>query len=148
MIALVGGDLLKDDADVLVNPVNVVGVMGRGLAAQFKRAYPENFAAYRRACERGELRVGTVLAVPIPHARWVVNLPTKRHWRAASRLEDVAAGLDGLVDFLERTPVDSVAVPALGAGLGGLPWPEVEALTREKLGTLEVTVRLYAPAGT
>lgn len=145
MISLVEGDLLKDDADVLVNPVNIVGVMGKELALQFKRAFPDNFSAYQRACKQNALQPGGVLATAIPGDRWIVNLPTKRHWRQASHIEDVAAGLDGLVRFLNGTPIDSVAVPPLGAGHGGLPWPAVRGLITDKLTPVDITVRLYQP---
>ncbi|MFD0556278.1 macro domain-containing protein [Stackebrandtia endophytica] len=104
--------------------MNVVGVMGKGLALQFKRAFPTNFSVYRDACQRGELQAGVILAVRVDD-RWIVNLPTKRHWRQPSRLSDVAAGLDGLVEFVLSNPVESVAIPPLGAGNGGLPWPRV-----------------------
>lgn len=145
MLTISSGNLLRDDADVLVNPVNTVGVMGKGLALQFKRAFPENYSTYRRAFEEERLRPGVVFAVPIDAGRWIVNFPTKRHWRQPSRLSDISAGLDDLVAFLDHTPVRSIAVPPLGCGNGGLKWEDVRKLIAEKLESLEVDVRVYAP---
>lgn len=148
MITETTGDLLADDAQALVNAVNTVGIMGKGLALQFKRAYPDVFTAYARACKAGDVHPGRIHAAPIDDgARWVLNVPTKRHWRAKSRLEDVAAGLDDLARFLSEHRIASAAVPALGCGHGGLPWPEVRDLIHVKLGDLDTDVRLYAPAG-
>lgn len=145
MLTITSGNLLRDSADVLVNPVNTVGVMGKGLALQFKRAFPDNYNTYRNAHSERQLRAGKILAVPIQDGRWIVNFPTKRHWRQPSRLEDVSAGLDDLKRFLTEMPVNSVAVPPLGCGNGGLPWPEVRRLITEKLGSLDVSIRLYEP---
>lgn len=141
------GDLLTSTAEALVNPVNTVGVMGKGLALAFRRAHPDSYAAYRTACGNGELRVGKVF----PTRRdggWIVHFPTKRHWRDPSRMEWIESGLSDLVRFLRENDVRSVAVPALGCGLGGLAWEEVEPVVRDALGTLEdVSVELYAPRG-
>lgn len=127
MIERVRGDLLACAAEAHVNAVNTVGVMGKGIAAQFKRRYPDNFAAYQAACERGALQVGDVLTFDrgagVP--RYIINVPTKRHWRAGSRLEDVEAGLAALVAEAQRLGVASLAVPALGCGAGGLAWEQV-----------------------
>ncbi|MFD6419173.1 macro domain-containing protein [Streptomyces sp. NPDC060194] len=143
MIVEARGDLARGGAQGLVNPVNTVGVMGKGLALQFKRAHPEVFAAYATACAEGRVRAGRVLPVALPHGRWVLHFPTKRHWRDASRIEDVRDGLDDLVRVVGELELSSLAVPALGCGLGGLPWPDVRALVTEKLGPLRAEVRLY-----
>ncbi|GGL33560.1 type II toxin-antitoxin system antitoxin DNA ADP-ribosyl glycohydrolase DarG [Planomonospora parontospora] len=145
MITEVTGNLLRDDAQALVNTVNTVGVMGKGLALQFKRAFPEVFSAYRKASEAGQVQPGRILAVPIPgdDDRWVLNFPTKRHWRQPSRIEDIEAGLDDLVRVLRDLDIRSVAVPPLGCGNGGLDWSVVRPLIIERLGALDVTVRLY-----
>ncbi len=139
------GDLLRDDAQALVNPVNTAGVMGKGLALQFKRAFPANFTAYAEACADGRLRPGKVLAVPIDAGRWVINVPTKRHWRSPSRLDDIETGLSDLARTLTESGISSVAVPPLGCGHGGLAWSTVHPLIIERLGPLDLEVRLYLP---
>ncbi|NDU74145.1 Appr-1-p processing protein [Actinomadura sp. DSM 109109] len=139
------GNLLRDDAQALVNTVNTVGVMGKGIALQFKRAFPDNFSAYARACAEGRVRPGRIFATSIDGDRWILNFPTKRHWRQPSRLEDVRAGLDDLARAMVELRITSVAVPPLGCGNGGLDWPQVRRLIIEKLGGLDAEVRLYAP---
>lgn len=128
------GDLLRADAEALVNPVNCAGVMGKGLAAQFERAFPESFRSYRTACLRGDVAPGRmhVFETGCPSSpRYIVHFPTKRHWRDKSRIEDVDAGLIALVDEVRRRGIRSIAVPPLGCGLGGLEWehvpPRIEA---------------------
>lgn len=150
MFELHHGDLLTADAEAMVNPVNCVGVMGAGLAVQFKRAFPENFAAYQAACAHGQLQPGTMLvhATGALHGpRWIVNFPTKRHWREVSRLEDVEAGLRALADEVRRRGIRSIAVPALGCGLGGLKWEDVRPRIESAFLALpEVRVLLFEPA--
>jgi O-acetyl-ADP-ribose deacetylase (regulator of RNase III) len=145
------GNLLTADVEALVNTVNTVGVMGKGIALQFKRAFPANYAAYRKACRLGELRMGRVFVfdsgVPGPQ-RYIINFPTKEHWRSASRLPDIRAGLDDLVRVIEDLGVSSVAVPALGCGNGGLDWAEVRPLIEQAAARLSAARMLvYAPAG-
>lgn len=147
------GNLLDAEADALVNTVNTVGVMGKGIALQFKRAFPENYKAYKRACDQGAVELGRmfvwdagVLAGDRP--RYIINFPTKKHWRSRSRLADIRSGLDDLVRQLTDLEVKSVAVPPLGCGHGGLPWDQVRPLIEEAFGTLpDVTVLLYPPEG-
>lgn len=130
-----GGDLFAAPAEVLVNPVNCVGIMGKGLAFAFRHRFPANFAAYAAVCGRSELRPGGLVAhelttterMPGSPARWVVNLATKDHWRDPSQLAWVESGLRALRTWAEAQAVTSIALPALGAGLGGLPWPPVRA---------------------
>ncbi|WP_255205648.1 macro domain-containing protein [Actinomadura sp. BRA 177] len=138
---------MRDGAQALVNPVNTAGVMGKGLALQFKRAFPANFTAYAEACADGRLGPGKVLAVPLDGDRWVINFPTKRHWRSASRLEDIESGLSDLSRVLSELDVTSVAVPPLGCGHGGLAWDAVHPLIAEWLGPLGLEVLLYVPEG-
>ncbi len=144
------GDLLKADADALVNTVNTVGVMGKGIALQFKRAYPANFTAYKSACEAGEVRVGRMFVVAVEslgQLRWIINFPTKEHWRGNSRIEWIDAGLDDLVRTIRDLGIRSIAVPPLGAGNGGLAWSDVRPLISEKLSPLkDVDVLLYPPS--
>ncbi|WUI01503.1 macro domain-containing protein [Spirillospora sp. NBC_00431] len=145
MIVERAGDLLRDDARALVNPVNTAGVMGKGLALQFKRAFPAVFAAYAEACAKGRVSPGKVFCVPVDGARWVLNFPTKRRWRSRSRLDDIESGLDDLARVLAELEIVSVAVPPLGHGHGGLDWGTVRALIAAKLGSSDVDVRLYVP---
>jgi O-acetyl-ADP-ribose deacetylase (regulator of RNase III) len=123
------GDLLSEEADALVNAVNCVGVMGKGLALQFKKAWPENFNAYVAACRRREVQPGRmfVFETGLILPRYIINFPTKRHWRSRSRMEDVDAGLTALVAEIQARGIRSIAIPPLGAGLGGLNWSEVRA---------------------
>lgn len=140
------GDLLTDDADVLVNPVNCVGVMGAGLALAFKRAYPAMFREYAALCAAGAVVPGKVCAHDIGD-RMVVSLPTKRHWRDPSRLDDVRAGLGALAAWLGSWPSPpTVALPAVGCGLGGLPWSSVRPLIEATMGPISAQVRVYLPS--
>lgn len=151
MILPVQGDLLQAEVEALVNPVNLVGVMGKGLALQFKETFPETSAPYSAACKAGRFHVGEVLTVALkPRARplpkYVIHFPTKRHWREKSRLEDVVAGLGSLVREVERLKVRSIAVPPLGCGLGGLDWNEVRPRIEGALGEVDgLETHLYLP---
>lgn len=151
MIELTNGDILKDDSDAIVNTVNCVGIMGRGIALQFKHAWPENFKAYKAACDREEVQPGRMfiydteqLAAP----RYIVNFPTKRHWKGESRMQDIDAGLEALVRDVARLGIRSIAIPPLGSGLGGLEWDEVRPRIEAAMQALpDVRVRLYEPKG-
>lgn len=151
MIEVTRGDILKADAEALVNTVNCVGVMGRGIAAQFKRAYPKNFSTYQQACSRHEVEPGRLLIVEtgqFANPRWVINFPTKRHWRGNSRIEDIDAGLVALVADVRRLGIQSIAVPPLGCGLGGLDWSQVRPRIEQAFAALpDVKVLLFEPDG-
>ncbi len=151
MIRKTKGDLLKANAQALVNTVNTVGVMGRGVALQFKRTFPENFKAYKKACDEGKLRPGVMFVVDLGglHApRYIINFPTKKHWRGKSRLEYIESGLEALVADIRRLGIESIALPPLGCGLGGLDWNRVYQCINEHLGSLpNVEVLVYEPAG-
>ncbi|GAC13734.1 type II toxin-antitoxin system antitoxin DNA ADP-ribosyl glycohydrolase DarG [Aliiglaciecola lipolytica] len=144
------GDLLKQqDVDAIVNTVNCVGVMGKGIALQFKKKWPENFKAYAAACKQGDVKLGQMftfelgaLATP----RYIINFPTKGHWRSASKLEDIESGLKSLVDNIQNKNIKSIAIPPLGSGLGGLPWIEVKKLIFAYLEPIDdLEVRLFEP---
>ncbi len=150
MIELTKGDLLNAPVEALVDAVNTAGVMGKGIALQFKLAYPEMFRAYQRACKAGEVKLGKMHVFDLGAAgskpRWIINFPTKGHWRDASRLSDVEAGLEDLVATIPRLHIRSIAVPPLGCGLGGLNWDDVRPRIEEASATVpEVTVLLFAP---
>lgn len=145
------GNLLTSDVEALVNTVNTVGVMGKGIALQFKRAFPANFRAYRTACSRGEIRLGQVWLFDtgvLGSRRYILNFPTKDHWRNASRLSDIVAGLDSLVSLVNDHHIQSLAIPALGCGNGGLDWAEVRPLIEQAcLRMPRVRAVLFAPEG-
>lgn len=148
MIRLAEGDLLASGAEALVNPVNCVGVAGKGLALAFRQRWPGAFKEYQLACQLGWLQPGRILPAwfPGPGAQIVLHFPTKRHWRTPSRLEDIEAGLPVLATYLREYAVRSVAVPALGCGLGGLDWAAVRPLIEAALGDIEgCDVLLYPP---
>lgn len=151
MIELARGNLLEAEAEALVNTVNTEGVMGKGIALQFKRAFPENYDAYRKSCERGEVKAGRVFVFhceSLQGPKYILNFPTKRHWRDRTRLDDIASGLNDLVRKIEELQIRSIAVPPLGCGNGGLAWKTVYPLLEEALGMLDdVDVLLFAPSG-
>jgi O-acetyl-ADP-ribose deacetylase (regulator of RNase III) len=151
-IHLTQGDLLQqDDVDAIVNTVNCVGVMGKGIALQFKHKWPANFRAYEAACKAGEVRPGRMFvfdagALARPH--FVINFPTKDHWRGKSTLAFVRDGLADLIAQVQQLGIQSIAVPPLGCGNGGLNWAEVRPLIEAAFATLpDVEVRLFAPEG-
>jgi O-acetyl-ADP-ribose deacetylase (regulator of RNase III) len=151
VITEASGNLLTADADALVNTVNTVGVMGKGIALQFKRAYPEMFKDYARAAKAGEVRLGEMHIWPtglMTGPRYIINFPTKGHWKSSSKLADVECGLDDLVNVIRRLEIQSIAVPPLGCGHGGLDWNVVGPLIRRRLAEVpDVDVQLFAPAG-
>lgn len=147
MIELGQGNLLSAEVDALVNPVNTQGIMGKGLALQFKKAFPDAFADYERACKAGQVAPGHMYIVHMPSSpRYIINFPTKRHWRNPSRLEDIRIGLTDLRVQVLRLEIHSIAIPPLGCGNGGLSWTEIKPLIVEALGNLEgVRVLLFEP---
>lgn len=151
MIQFQTGDLLASNAEALVNTVNCVGIMGRGVALQFKQQFPANFRAYEAACRRGEVQPGRMFVTETGQfaPKWIINFPTKRHWRGASRIEDIEAGLAALVDVVQVFGIRSVALPPLGSGLGGLDWVRVRPLIERSLGSLpETEVLVFEPRPT
>lgn len=148
-IAFTKGNLLDADVEAVVNTVNTVGVMGKGVALMFKEAYPDNFKQYEAAARAKELRVGKMFVThrdAFIGPKWIVNFPTKAHWRFPSKMEWIAEGLDDLRDFIEEHKIKSIALPPLGAGNGGLDWQDVRTLMVDKLQTLEdVAVVIYEP---
>lgn len=151
MIEFKVGDILAEDAEALVNTVNCVGIMGRGIALQFKQAFPDNFKAYERACKLGQVDPGRMFVFntgQLTHPRYIINFPTKRHWRGHSRIEDIETGLEALAAEVSSRRIRSVAIPPLGAGLGGLQWSDVRPrIERAFLGLPEVRVLVFEPRG-
>ncbi len=151
MIKLTQGDILKADAEALVNTVNCVGVMGRGLALQFKKAFPDNFKQYKTLCDKKELRPGKLSVHHLNswhNPQYVINFPTKRHWKDKSRMEDVEDGLEALVEEVRQRGIHSIAIPPLGCGLGGLRWTDVRSRIEAAFKEMkDVKVLLYEPMG-
>lgn len=151
MIELTTGDILKDDSEAIVNTVNCVGIMGRGIALQFKNAWPENFKAYEIACKREEVQPGRMFVFDteqLTSPRYIINFPTKRHWRGKSRMQDIDSGLNALVAEVQQRGLRSIAIPPLGSGLGGLEWTDVLPRIEQAMQALpEVRVRIYEPKG-
>ncbi len=151
MIIYKTGDILTEDVTALVNTVNTVGVMGRGVALQFKKAYPENFKAYAAACKDKMVQPGRMFVFEtrrFNNPKYIINFPTKRHWRNSSRLDDIEAGLIDLVDVIERYNIDSIAIPPLGSGLGGLNWSDVKAKLEIALRPLHnINIVVFEPHG-
>ena len=148
MIISKTGNILDAGTQALVNTVNTVGVMGKGIALQFKNTFPENFAAYAAAVKRGELKVGTVQVVPVKSTtgvEYIINFPTKAHWRFPSRIEWIKEGLRDLKEKITQYKIRSVAIPPLGCGNGGLDWAEVKPLIEEALKDLPAEIVLYVP---
>lgn len=149
MIHYISGNLFDAEVEVLVNPVNTVGVMGKGIALAFKKRYPDNMQQYALACKQGRVVTGKMFVTEtyeLMGPRWIVNFPTKQHWRDKSQMHWVVDGLEDLRRFIIENEVRSIAIPALGAGLGGLEWGDVKPRIAEALTGLDaVEVFVYEP---
>jgi len=143
------GNLLESEAEAVINTVNTVGVMGKGIALMFKDRYPENFKAYAAACKDDQVRLGKMFVTPgveLGGPRWIINFPTKKHWRYPTKPEWVRDGLQALKRFIIEKDVKSVALPPLGCGNGGLDWSLVRPMIEEALAELdEVDIIVYEP---
>lgn len=148
-VEIAKGDLLEQRVDAIVNTVNTVGVMGKGIALQFKRKWPANFKAYEAACKRGEVVPCKMFVFDngqLAEPKFIVNFPTKRHWRQPSKLSDIECGLEDLIQQVRKLQIRSIAIPPLGCGNGGLDWDEVKPLISDAfLQIPEVEVRLFPP---
>lgn len=148
MITFTQGNLLEARVEALVNTVNTVGVMGKGIALMFKERFAENFRRYAAACKAREVQTGKMFVTPVHELdgpRWIVNFPTKQHWRSPSRLEWVQEGLQDLRRFLLEQHIQSVAIPPLGAGNGGLEWAKVREQITQTLGDLDIEILVFEP---
>jgi O-acetyl-ADP-ribose deacetylase (regulator of RNase III) len=149
MITFTQGNILDSDAEALVNTVNTVGVMGKGIALMFKEAFPENFKAYESACKRHEVQIGKMFVTErreLFGPKWIINFPTKEHWRHPSKVEWVEAGLEDLKHVIIENGIRSISIPPLGSGHGGLNWrqdvrPKIEAI----LSAIDAQVTVYEP---
>ena len=151
MIEFKTGNILKEPVEALVNTVNCVGIMGRGIALQFKKVYPENFKAYVTACKQKSVQPGKMFIVEISrltNPKYIINFPTKRHWKGKSLMEDVETGLESLVLEVQKLGIQSIAIPPLGCGLGGLEWAEVKKRIQSAFGELHnIKVIVFEPGG-
>jgi len=151
MITITQGNLIENYAEALVNTVNCIGFMGKGIALQFKNAFPENFKAYERACRAKQVRPGKMFVFPtgsMVNPKYVINFPTKRHWRGKSQIEDIESGLKVLIHEVRKLGITSIAIPPLGCGLGGLDWREVRPMIERAFEALPtVKVALFEPVG-
>lgn len=152
MIEFTKGDLLTADVEALVNTVNCVGIMGRGVALQFKNRFPANFKAYEAACRRDEVQPGRMFVYEtgtLTNPKLIINFPTKRHWRGKSRMEDIESGLRALAQEIHSRRIKSIAIPPLGSGLGGLEWSDVRPRIEDALrGFNDLRVVVFEPNGT
>ena len=148
MIEYKNGDILIEDVEAIVNTVNCVGIMGRGLALQFKNKFPQNFKEYQLACTNKEVQLGKMFVHQtgqLINPKYIINFPTKGHWKQNSKIEDISNGLDDLITIIEKYSIKSIAIPPLGSGLGGLDWKMVKKLIEEKLKNINCTVILFEP---
>jgi O-acetyl-ADP-ribose deacetylase (regulator of RNase III) len=149
MLQLIKGDMLKSKADALVNTVNTVGVMGKGIALQFKEAFPQNNKAYIESCKKNELEPGKLLAVwdsnLLTGKKLIINFPTKVHWRQPSKYEYIEKGLIALVELIKDQNIKSIALPPLGCGNGGLDWNRVKPMISQYLANLPIDVFVFEP---
>ncbi len=151
MIKETTGNLFEAKTEALVNAVNCVGIMGKGIALQFKQKFPTDyFNTYKLDCQNGELAIGKVQVYKLKNAqtnpRFIINFPTKNHWREKSRIEDIESGLQSLVEAVERYGIKSIAMPALGCGLGGLDYAKVKPLIEKAfLDLANLDILLFKP---
>jgi len=151
VFSLTKGNILRSHAEALVNTVNCVGVMGKGIALQFKKAFPDNYKAYEKACKSNEVIIGKMFVYEtgeMYNPKYIINFPTKNHWKGKSKYEYIESGLNDLKKVIKRRNISSVAIPPLGSGLGGLDWNRVKYMVEDALSELDnVQVYLYEPKG-
>jgi O-acetyl-ADP-ribose deacetylase (regulator of RNase III) len=151
MIEFKQGNLLEEHIEALVNTVNCVGVMGKGIALQFKQAFPENFKQYKKACDIEKVQPGRMFTTSTDQLfpKYIINFPTKNHWKGKSKIEDIESGLNALVKEVERLNIKSIAIPPLGCGNGGLDWGQVKPIIVNAFAKLsDVRVVIFEPGGT
>lgn len=142
------GDIFANDAEAIVNTVNCVGVMGRGLALQYKNKYPQNFKEYANACKDEQVVPGKMFVHQtgqLTNPKYIINFPTKRHWKANSKIEDIESGLDDLVKVIDKLNIKSISIPPLGSGLGGLNWQIVKQKIEDKLSNIDCDIVVFEP---
>lgn len=149
MLAFISGNIMTSGCEALVNTVNTVGVMGKGLALQFKKEFPHNFSIYQKACLEKQLRIGALLTVNDVSLhmgrRIIINFPTKTHWRLPAEYGYIQHGLNALKELIIVRDIKSIAIPPLGCGNGGLNWRNVRPLICETLSALDIIIEVYEP---
>lgn len=149
MIKYLEGNILDSKAEALINTVNTVGIMGKGIALQFKKAFPNNYIAYKQACLNNEIEIGKLFLFRDQNInsgeKIIINFPTKKHWRNPSQYDYIESGLVDLVDVIKDNKIKSIAIPPLGSGNGGLEWEKVKVLIEKKLSNLNIDVFVYEP---
>jgi O-acetyl-ADP-ribose deacetylase (regulator of RNase III) len=145
LIKIIVGNLFESKSQTLVNAVNTVGIMGAGIALEFKNRFPEMYRDYVTRCKRGEVKIGEPYLFKNRDPQWILNFPTKDHWRSVSRIDDIVKGLDYLEAHYREWGIQSLAVPALGCGNGQLDWAVVESILYSRLKRLDIPIELYAP---
>jgi len=146
MIVYKNGDIFNSDVEAIVNTVNCVGIMGRGLALQFKNKFPQNFKEYAVACKNEQVQPGKMHIYQtgqLTNPKYIINFPTKRHWKGKSKIEDIENGLDDLIKTIEKYSIKSIAVPPLGSGLGGLNWQIVKQTIEKKLSNVNCKIVVF-----
>ncbi len=148
MIVYKNGDIFSEDAEAIINTVNCVGIMGRGLALQFKNRYPQNFKEYEIACKKEEVKPGQMFIYrtgQLTNPKYIINFPTKRHWKGKSKIEDIESGLDDLIKTIHKFGIKSISIPPLGSGLGGLDWQIVRQKIEAKVANLDCKIVVFEP---
>ena len=148
MIQFIKGNIFNSNAQALVNAVNIVGVMGKGIALQFKKAFPENFKAYVQACKNKEIDIGKMFVFKENTAygeKIIINFPTKTHWYYPSKYYYIEKGLDDLIRVIKEYNIKSIAIPALGVGNGGLLWEKVKTIIQNKLNNINIDIFVFEP---
>jgi len=149
MIQYITGNILDSSAEALINTVNTDGVMGKGIALQFKKAFPNNFKAYAKACKDNEVDIGRLFVYKDSNFdsgdKIIINFPTKKSWRKPSEYSYIEAGLDDLINVINHYHIKSIALPPLGAGNGGLEWERVKKIISQKLQNLDINIFVYEP---
>ena len=149
MIKYIKGNIFESSAQAIVNTVNTVGVMGKGIALQFKKAFPTNYKAYLDACKKNEIRIGKLFVCKDSNMLYgeklIINFPTKTDWRKPSEYEYIKKGLDNLIEIISEYNIKSIAIPPLGSGNGGLEWVKVKKIIDEKLQNIDIHIFIYEP---
>ncbi len=145
MLIFTSGDMFEVSTDIRINTVNCVGIMGKGLALRFKIKYPDMFHVYQQACKSGEVQPGKLHIWRNDSKDWIINFPTKRHWRDSSRYTDIEKGLIALKAYLNNKGRIKVLLPAIGCGLGGLDWSRVSEMIKKHLENVEADILVFAP---